>query len=236
MLSKTFWEKYFTVYDSLNELIPYQQLLQTILVELELFPKAIVLDAGAGSGNLSLEIKNAEAFPIGLDSSDVGLKIYKEKIPDGSVLNADLLDKLPFPDNFFDRIVSNNTLYTISRLKRPYVISEFYRVLKPRGIVVISDLNTSFKPLHIFLSHISFSFNKVGLLKTVATLVNFFVPTVKIFYYNYRIKREAVIGAYDFFYENEQAQLLENAQFKVLKQSYKVYSGCGYLAKATKEA
>lgn len=234
MLSQDFWKKYFQVYDSLNELIPYQQLLHNILVELEIFDGAFVLDAGAGSGNVSLKVKKAGAVPLGLDFSSVGLEIYKDKIPDSIVKNSDLLKPLPFEDNYFDRIVSNNTLYTISRSKRVGVFKEFYRVLKPGGIIVISDLNTSFKPIKIFLSHIYLSFLSVGFLKTISTLFHFLIPTIKIFYYNYRIKKEAVAGGYDFFYKNEQGKVLSDAKFKVLKQSVVVYSGSGYLAKAKK--
>jgi hypothetical protein len=44
MLDARFWKKYFDVYDVLNLLIPYQELLETIFDELEIKPGEKILE------------------------------------------------------------------------------------------------------------------------------------------------------------------------------------------------
>jgi len=56
MLDSKFWKRYFKVYDVLNLLIPYQELLNTICDELDIKPGEKILEAGCGTGNLALKI------------------------------------------------------------------------------------------------------------------------------------------------------------------------------------
>ena len=57
MLDSNFWKRYFKVYDVLNLLIPYQELLNTICDELEIRPEERILEAGCGTGNLALKVE-----------------------------------------------------------------------------------------------------------------------------------------------------------------------------------
>ena len=57
MLNEKFWEKYFKVYDVLNLCISYQEMQKTIIKELEIQSEDLVLDAGAGTCNLSKEMQ-----------------------------------------------------------------------------------------------------------------------------------------------------------------------------------
>ena len=52
MLKSNFWKKYFGVYDVLNLLIPYQELLETICKELDIREgeKAFEVNQGDASG------------------------------------------------------------------------------------------------------------------------------------------------------------------------------------------
>jgi ubiquinone/menaquinone biosynthesis C-methylase UbiE len=54
MLTHTFWNRYFKVYDVLNYVIPYQELLKEIVKEVEVKEGDLILDAGVGTGNLAL--------------------------------------------------------------------------------------------------------------------------------------------------------------------------------------
>ena len=58
-LTASFWDKYFGVYDVLNELLPYRHLIQSLVSALVIKPGDRVLDAGAGTGNVSLPISAA---------------------------------------------------------------------------------------------------------------------------------------------------------------------------------
>jgi len=51
MTKDDFWRKYFAVYDVLNELRPYQDLLGSVKDNLKIKKGDLVLDAGAGTGS-----------------------------------------------------------------------------------------------------------------------------------------------------------------------------------------
>ncbi len=86
MLNEKFWEKYFKVYDILNIVIPYQELMDQLEKELDLNQEDIVLDVGSGTGNLMIKLRGKCKKIIGLDFSDAGIKIHKNKDPLAEVI------------------------------------------------------------------------------------------------------------------------------------------------------
>lgn len=234
MLNGNFWKKYFEVYDILNELIPYKELLQTIVEKLDIKNGEIILDAGAGTGNLAVKIEGVGGRVICLDSSSDGLNLYKKKKPSGEIVVGDLLNELPFKDAYFDKICSNNTIYTLPPEKRQFVFKELYRVLKPGGIIVVSNLVVGFAPSKIYLSHLVSSFKKVGALETVTSIVKFVIPTIKIFYYNYLIKNENNDGNFRFMLPSEQQELLKGSGFVEVSENISIYANQGVLNTAKK--
>ncbi|PIR43223.1 hypothetical protein COV24_03880 [candidate division WWE3 bacterium CG10_big_fil_rev_8_21_14_0_10_32_10] len=74
MLSKKFWEKYFKTYDVLNVLIPYQELLDTIIDKLKVKPGEKILDAGSGTGNLAIKLEMLGAQVTGVEYFKKGNK------------------------------------------------------------------------------------------------------------------------------------------------------------------
>src|SRR3990167_9071929 len=110
MLDTKFWKKYFEVYDFLNVLEPYQKLLGAFTDELGDIHGKKILDAGTGTGNLALLLEKRGAKVVGLDFSKEGLEIFKKKLPNNKVVFHDLTKPLPFPNESFDAVVSNNTI------------------------------------------------------------------------------------------------------------------------------
>src|SRR3989344_4264081 len=90
MLDTRFWKKYFEVYDVLNELEPYRNLLGTFLSQLGDVRGKKILDAGAGTGNLAVLLKNNGGEVVGLDYSGEGLRIFKQKLPNSQTIIHDL--------------------------------------------------------------------------------------------------------------------------------------------------
>lgn len=92
-----------------------------------------VLDIGAGSG-LLCEIATVDNY-YGIELSSGMATLAKSKFPENNFSVADM-HKLPFPDNFFDNIIS---LYgPISYSLTPNeLIAEIKRVLKPGGHVAL---------------------------------------------------------------------------------------------------
>jgi SAM-dependent methyltransferase len=75
---------------------------------------------------------------ISVDSSPDMLAYARQRVPDGEFHIAEL-DRLPLPDDSVDVIVSALALVHVPRLQP--VLTEFARVLRPGGDLVISDLH-----------------------------------------------------------------------------------------------
>ncbi len=233
MLTPKFWKKYFKTYDVLNEVVPYQQLVRSIVEEAHLQKGMIVLDAGVGTGNVAMKMKLDNVRVIGIDTAEEGLERWGQKDVSAESMVHNLEDLLPFDSNFFDVIVSNNTLYAVSRDKRDEVVKEFYRVLKPGGKIVIANIKKGFSPFAIYISHVQTELQQKGILRTIIKIIHMLPETVKMFYYNALIKKEHTLGEFDFFAEGEQQQLLREARFRV-GDEVSVYARQGLLVSAIK--
>lgn len=234
MLNSNFWNKYFKVYDVLNLVIPYQELLDEITKEADIKKEDLVLDAGIGTGNLVPLLEKQEAKVIGLDFSQEALTICKKKNPNTQVILHDLTQKLPFLDNYFDKIISNNALYNIPREKRLETIIELKRVLKPGGKIVISNLHKGFKPIKIYLATIKENIKRFGFFNTIKLILKMFIPTIKMFYYNFFIQKEHRFSKQNLFDFDEQKEFLEKAGLRNISETKLVYARQSILNSAIK--
>lgn len=106
---------------------------------------------------------------IGLDLAEVALAVarknaQKSEIPLKISFKKGDAEDMPFEDNIFDLVISNNTLHLI---KNPLkMFNEVHRVLKPTGRFIITDYKRSW--LGIFWNHIRASYS----LKEVTDLLN----------------------------------------------------------------
>lgn len=222
MLDERFWKKYFDTYDVLNELIPYEELMNILLSKLKIKQGNLVLDAGAGTGNLSIKLLQSGANVVALDNSKEGLVSAKNKNRNIETVCHDLTKRLPFVDNYFDKIVSNNVLYTISPEKRQEVVSEFYRILKPGGSIVISNVAEGWKPFEIYKNHLKKDLRKIGFFRLLIKIFKMGLPTLRMFYYNSKIKKEE--GECIALEYREQYDLLIKTGFKNVSENLFVYA------------
>jgi len=141
----SFWGLYSCFYDlSLRNLFPYRQLLDDLNTALAVNDGEALLDAGCGSGAVIEKVvreNTGKTISItGVDSSRGMIRRARRRcrdFPDVILLAADLNTDLGFPDDCFDKVVCSNVLYA---LKNPEgVLSEFYRVLRPGGTLVIAN-------------------------------------------------------------------------------------------------
>lgn len=233
-LEADFWDQYFTVYDTLNELIPYRYLLKELVDALDLQQGESVIDVGVGTGNVAAEIFKRGGVPTGIDISPSGIRICEKKLPSCNFVVGDLMEPLPFEDDSFDKAVSNNVLYAIPQSERKLLGTELFRVVRPGGRLVLANIAPGFKPLNIYISHIKDEISEKGLGGTLYRMVRFIIPTLKILRYNALIQRNAASQKYDYLSESDQESFLKDSGFIVTQPSKRVYANNAVLTVATK--
>jgi ubiquinone/menaquinone biosynthesis C-methylase UbiE len=105
-------------------------------------PGMHVLDAGCGTGNFSIKLKELGARVTGVDISREMLRIATEKSTQKQ-MSIDFfemdLGSLDFRDETFDAVISMAALEFIE--EHETVMEEMYRVLKPGGQLLIGTIN-----------------------------------------------------------------------------------------------
>lgn len=96
------------------------------------------LDAGSGTGN-NLDVFPARGLAFGVDLSASALRQSLTKHPTVPVVNATVTN-LPFNDASFDVIAAIGILHHVHR-STTTILSEFSRLLRPGGLVVIDEPN-----------------------------------------------------------------------------------------------
>ncbi len=92
-----------------------------------------LLDVACGDGTDLVHYKSLGADIYGVDSSEEMIALAKAKNPE-AVLEMATFDALPFPDNFFDAVVSKYAIQTAPNIEPAF--SEIHRVLKPGGVLM----------------------------------------------------------------------------------------------------
>ena len=102
-----------------------------------------VLDAGAGTGRLTVELARLGAEVTVLDISEEMLKILQKKNPKVKIVVGDV-ENMPFEKESFDLVVA---AFVIVHLKNPIrVFDEVYRVLKDGGKFLVTNINQKEPP------------------------------------------------------------------------------------------
>ena len=110
---------------------------------LERFSPKVILDVGCGSGQLVFCFRNSNLEAFGLDAFSEFLEIAPASIKEYlSCVDVDK-DDFPFPDDFFDMIVSHHSIEHFHKPKR--FILHAKRILKKNGIIVIETTTPPFE-------------------------------------------------------------------------------------------
>jgi len=102
-----------------------------------------LLDFGCGNGRLLEMLKDKKIDYVGVDISQRLIDIAKEKYAKERVNFQKISSSptLPFPDNFFNQVVSISVFHHFPKKYARIIAKEIYRVIKPEGIVIISVWN-----------------------------------------------------------------------------------------------
>lgn len=146
--NKSYWQNIAHEYDkNIGEIgdIRHDKIINPIVFKLlgNLTGK-IVLDAGCGNGYLSRRMAKTAKKVIGIDFTKelIEKASQKNNYQNVKFINGNL-ELLPFASNIFDVILCNMVLMDVENFDK--AIYEFGRVLKKKGIVVVSALHPCFE-------------------------------------------------------------------------------------------
>jgi ubiquinone/menaquinone biosynthesis C-methylase UbiE len=97
---------------------------------------AHVLDAGCGAGVPVTRILSRFFRVTGVDFSEAQIELARQLVPDAQFVCQDMTE-LTFPDNSFDAVVSYYAIIHIPREEHRQLLANFYRMLKPEGLVLL---------------------------------------------------------------------------------------------------
>jgi ubiquinone/menaquinone biosynthesis C-methylase UbiE len=124
-----------------------------LILQAEIQRNFKVLDLGCGTGTLAIFVKKSQpsAEVIGIDIDPHILSIAKEKaIQANTQIRFDLgtAFNLPYPDNYFDRVVSSLVFHHLTRENKLRALKEALRVLNKNGELHIADMG---KPQNLLM-------------------------------------------------------------------------------------
>ena len=212
---QTFWERYFEVYDTLNQSPLYRQL---VLRHVELLVPAAgdaILDAGAGTGNVSEVLAVPGARVTGIDFCAPALVRCRRKVPQAEFLEADLTEPLPFDSGSFDKIACSVVLHFLQPDRQQFALGELFRVLRPGGLLAVSVFATQFNPIRVYVETIRQVFQTEGPARAIYRTARSLIDTLRIFYYQLRIKMGERAGAHRYFDAHGLRSMLQGAGFSV---------------------
>lgn len=117
----------------------------------------LVLDIGAGTGRLTIEIQNAGAYVTAVDTSEEMLSVLRKKNPNIKTIIVEGV-RLPVPDDSFDKVVSCDAMLHFLNWRE--FLKEHIRVVKKNGYIVYNMFNDDHlknisKKKHIRTSYVS---------------------------------------------------------------------------------
>ena len=237
-----FWDIYSYFYSlCLRNLFPYRQLLEDLNNALDIKGGENLLDAGCGPGLVIERIleQNPESgiSIMGVDINKTMMRHARRKLRNLSNVKlqiADLNRSLEFPDDTFDRVICSNVLYALEEPRA--VISEFHRVLKPGGALIIANPKPNAGENTLIREHIS-ALNKLAplyrkvyniLISLLLVPVDLIVMAINRFIIDKARRRE-----YHFLTERDLGRILQEIGFRNI-QTRSCYADQDWLMRAEK--
>jgi ubiquinone/menaquinone biosynthesis C-methylase UbiE len=221
-----FWEEYSKIYFNLEKAAPYFNLSRSVEKLINPKKEDIFLDLGIGPGKMSKMLWEKSGKTLDkIYGIDIVLEPAKESLKKANkdtplkLIRANLGEKMPFPDNYFDGIVANLCIsYVIDfegkkgkeALKE--VLKEMYRILKPGGHIVWSTPKNKVRFEVVFLASIP------DMLNIYYYIANRDITRIlqgwRILKHALEIQRKGKEGIYTFLPRTELENLMKKIGFK----------------------
>jgi len=115
--------------------------LEAFLTVAELGPRQRVLDVATGAGHVAVAAAPRVAAVIGVDITAEMLEQARDLAAEHEARNVDFVlgdaERLPFPDQHFDRVLVRAAPHHFRNLAR--ACAEAFRVLRPGGVFAVCD-------------------------------------------------------------------------------------------------
>jgi len=207
--TKSFWNSYMKSYDYLGSVSSYRDSLYNIAKAAQVNAGDRILDAGSGTGNLSMLLKSLGGDVTSLDFSEDALAIHRSKDPQATVICHSLEECLPFRDGAFDTVCCASVLFSLSEKGCRTTLTEFFRVLQPGGTLVITAASPRKKNRSLLRQHLT----SAGWKRVLGLILD--VPSiVRVLYFNMRLQRFENWQGYHRFTETELSAACSSAGFR----------------------
>ena len=121
--------------------------------------RAMVLDAGCGSGYPVTRFLAEFLEVTGVDFAEEQIRLARERVPDAEFIRADITS-LPFQDSAFDAVCSYYAIIHVPRSEHQKLLVNFHRILRQGGLALLcmgaGDLPNEIADCHsvrMFWSH-----------------------------------------------------------------------------------
>src|SRR5207245_7422488 len=102
--------------------------------------RGVAADIGAGTGFITEGLVRGGVKVIAVDESEKMLDELGRRIPDGVERRVGSAGGIPIEDEAVDYVFANMLLHHVEEPSR--AIREMARVLRPRGVVVVTDIDS----------------------------------------------------------------------------------------------
>lgn len=232
---QVFWDRYFAVYDTMNQAPPYQRMVRRYADLLQPAAGDDILDAGAGTGNVSKVLAVPGARLVGIDFCAPALPRCRAKVPQAEFRLGDLTRPLEFADASFDKLACSLVLHFLEPDRQAFALGEMHRVLRPGGRIALTVFGLNLNPLKVYTQALRDLAATEGLRRASITAVTYLVSSARIMYYQWRIRRGERTGQYRYFSDESLRDMLQRAGFTVTSLEPAMANQC-WLAGAVKPA
>ena len=143
------WARYYDTVVGIISLGRERRFRKAALELVEIKPGMNVLDVGCGTGSLTIEARRKmgnEGQVVGIDPSSNMIDLAQDKAAKAGVaidFQVGVIEKMDFPDDYFDLVLSSLMMHHLPDELKQAGLQEVFRLLKPKGTLLIIELDPS---------------------------------------------------------------------------------------------